>query len=407
MKSENILRHPGFLRLLSGTSATLLGDQFTMIAIPWLVLHLTHDSLVLGTVMACVGFPRVALLLVAGVLVDRYSPRIALMISSLIGSVVLTIFGYMVLSNTMSVQLLYVFAAVMGVVGSFIVPARMSILPKLVRPDQLQAANSMMMAASQISILVGPMLAGVLSATHSGLGIAFLVDGACFLVAAFSVPRVTAEAPTESSKDVRLITSMFEGTRWLWSDRTLRTLTGYWAMVALIASGPVQVGLPILVQQQLGMGSTAFGILISINGFGQLMGVAISGLRWLKALPLGIAVCLIDLITGLAMFGMGVNHLLAVSVALMLTLGAGMGFVQVGLYTWIQNRIPNQMTGRIISILTLIMTGISPLSALLTGVLTHYISMPQLYVIGGIFLSSFALLSMLMSPTIRSVQAVS
>ncbi|MBM7131103.1 MFS transporter [Dyella mobilis] len=407
MKSENILRHSGFMRLLAGSSATLLGDQFTMIAIPWLVLHLTHDSMVLGTVMACVGFPRVALLLVAGVLVDRYSPRAALMASSLIGAIVLSVFGTLVLAHAMTVHWMYVFAAVMGVVGSFTIPARMSMLPRLVEPAQLQAANSMMMAASQGSILIGPILAGLLSATQKGLGVAFLVDGVCFLIAAVTVPRVPAHTASEPGTEVRLLTSVFDGIKWLCSDRTLRTLTCYWAMAALIASGPVQVGLPILVQQQLGMGSAVFGVLISVNGFGQLAGVALSGLRLLKAIPLGIAVCMIDLIAGLAMFGMGVNHLLAVSVALMLTLGMGMGFVQVSLYTWIQNRIPKQMLGRIVSILTLIMTGVSPLSALLTGVLTHYISMPQLFVIGGGLLSSLALLSMLMSRTIRSVQAVS
>ncbi|GLQ87763.1 MFS transporter [Dyella flagellata] len=407
MNSGNLLRHSGFLRLLAGTTATLLGDQFTMIAIPWLVLRLTHDSMVLGTVMACVGFPRVLLLMVAGVLVDRYSPRSSLIASSVVGSGVLITFGSLVLAGAMSLHLMYAFAVVMGVVGSFAIPARMSILPRLVEPAQLQAANSMMMAASQGAILLGPILAGLLSSTPKGLAIAFLVDGSCFLIAAFNVPRLTLPAKAEQEADTHLLASIFDGIKWLFGDRTLRTLTCYWATAALIASGPVQVGLPVLVQQQLGMGSAAFGILISVNGFGQLAGVVISGLKWLKAIPLGIAVCLIDLAAGLAMFGMGVNHLLAVSIALMLTLGVGMGFVQVSLYTWIQNRIPKHLLGRIISILTLIMTGISPLSALLTGVLTHYISMPQLFVLGGMLLSSFALVSVLTSRTIRSVQAVS
>ena len=311
----------------------------------------------------------------------------------------------MVLASSVTLPMLYIFALLMGVVGSFTIPARMSILPRLVEPEQLQSANSMMMGISQISILAGPILAGLLVTTSSGMGIAFQVDGICFLIAALMVPRLSPSISSKIEQGSRaVIGSILEGIRWLWSDRTLRALTCYWTMAAFLASGPVQVGLPILVKQQLNMGSAAFGTLISVNGLGQVFGIALSGLRLIKGIPLGIAVCLIDVIAGLAMFGMGVNHLLAVSIALMFTLGAGAGFVQVGLYTWIQNRIPSQLLGRVISILTLIMTAVAPISALLTGAFTHYVSMSTLFVVGGIFLSSFALLSML-NRNMRSVEA--
>nr|UDM84262.1 transporter [uncultured bacterium] len=403
MKNNSVFAQPGFLRLLIGVSISLLGDQFTMIATPWLVFKMTKDGLVLATVMALVGLPRVVFLLFAGALVDRYSPRAMLIISSLIGAALLCILGVLVLTESLTTPVLYVFALAMGLVGAFAIPARMAILPRVVPAQHLQAANSAVMGISQISILLGPVLAGLLINTTQGLGVAFLVDALCFLVAALTVPRLAIAATAMIDEGKHMLRSILDGLKWLWSDRTLRLLTVYWTIAVLLASGPIQVGLPILVEQQLGMGSAAFGILISANGFGQLAGIVLSGLRLAKAVPLGIAVCLIDFVAGLAMLGIGVNHVLIVAVALLFTLGVGAGFVQVGLYTWIQRRIPDGMLGRIISILTLVMTAIAPLSALLTGVLTKYVPMAGLFVVGGISLSCFALLSML-SPTIRGVR---
>ncbi|HKT26545.1 MFS transporter [Dyella sp.] len=407
MNGAHILRHTGFLRLLVGTTATLLGDQFIVVVMPWLVLHLTHDSLALGIVMACVGLPRAALLMVAGALVDRYSQRGALIVSSLAASAALFLFGIQVLADAVNIQLVYVFAIIMGVTGSFSIPARMSILPRLVEPAQLQAANSMMMAASQGAVLLGPILAGLLGSTAKGMAIAFLVNGGCFLVAAWSAPRITPSISTKIEASEPLLASIVDSVRRLVGDTALRTLTCYWAIAALIASGPVQVGLPVLVQQQLGMGSAAFGMLISVMGVGQLIGALLCGLDWLKTTSLGVLICLVDMFAGQAMVGIGMSRLPMVSAALMFVLGVGVGFVQVSLYTWIQNRIPKHVLGRITSILTLVMTGISPLSAVLAGALTRYVSMQNLFVFGGILLSGFAMVSVLASRTIRRVQLVS
>nr|UDM84277.1 transporter [Dyella tabacisoli] len=388
-----------------GSAAALLGDQFTIIAIPWLVLTLSNDSLVLGLVMACIGLPRVIFLLIAGVLVDRYSPRLILILSSLAGALVLVALGGLVLTHALTLWMLYAFAALMGLVGTFTIPARMSILPRIVDSTQLQSANSIMMGVNQIAVLAGPVLAGILISTSKGLGIAFLLNGICMLIAALTVPRLLSHILPGIEESKRVFSSIMEGIRWLWADRTLRVLVCYWTVAAFLAIGPVQVGLPRLVEQQLGMGSAAFGLLISVNGFGQLLGILLSSLRVLKAIPLGIAACLIDVAAGLAMVGMGVNHQLAISIALVFTIGTGAGFVQVGLYTWIQNRIPSQLLGRIISILTLIMTSTAPTSALLSGVFTHYVTIPMLFITVGISLASFALLS-ISSRAIRSVQSV-
>ena len=64
-----------------GQGISHLGDQFHLIALPWLVLTLTHDPLQLGAVLAVAGIPRALLMLVGGVFADRHSPRTIMLVS--------------------------------------------------------------------------------------------------------------------------------------------------------------------------------------------------------------------------------------------------------------------------------------------------------------------------------------
>jgi MFS family permease len=76
-----LLRDPNFTWLMSGSVMSALGDQFTAIALPWLVLKLTGDPLALGMIVAMMAIPRAVLILFGGALVDRHSPKRVLMLT--------------------------------------------------------------------------------------------------------------------------------------------------------------------------------------------------------------------------------------------------------------------------------------------------------------------------------------
>src|ERR1700690_4613010 len=82
-KSVHPLGVHDFRLLWIGGSISLLGDQFYLIALPWLVLQITGSALALGTVMALEGIPRALFMLIGGAFVDRFSPRSVMMISNL------------------------------------------------------------------------------------------------------------------------------------------------------------------------------------------------------------------------------------------------------------------------------------------------------------------------------------
>ncbi|MEO8396870.1 MAG: MFS transporter, partial [Chloroflexota bacterium] len=83
IKPVHPLRVRDFRLLWIGQSVSMLGDQFYLIALPWLVLQITGSALALGTVLALASIPRAMFMLIGGALVDRFSPRTIMFLSNI------------------------------------------------------------------------------------------------------------------------------------------------------------------------------------------------------------------------------------------------------------------------------------------------------------------------------------
>src|SRR5450755_2844101 len=182
-----------FRLLWIGESISLLGDQFYMIALPWLVLQLTGSALALGTIMALEGIPRALFMLIGGAFVDRFSPRSVMFASNLARLILVALLSVLVLTNNARLEILYLFALAFGFADAFFFPGSSAIVPQLLNDDQLQAGNTFVQGTAQLSGMVGPVVAGGLiavlgnAATASkgapgtqGIGIAFVIDTLSF-----------------------------------------------------------------------------------------------------------------------------------------------------------------------------------------------------------------------------------
>src|SRR5512137_2601341 len=88
-----------FRLLFGGATTSLLGDQFALIATPWLILQLTGDPLALGIVLALEGVPRALFMLIGGAITDRLSPRLIMLLSDLIRFVLTGLMAFVVFTG--------------------------------------------------------------------------------------------------------------------------------------------------------------------------------------------------------------------------------------------------------------------------------------------------------------------
>src|SRR5437016_4894618 len=170
-----------FRLLFIGQAVSLLGDQFYLIALPWLVLHeLTGSTLALGTILGAAAVPRMIFLLVGGAASDQLSPHKLMVASSGLRSIVCAILTLLVLFKTVSPWHLFVLAAAFGALDAFFSPAMKAFIPALLDEERLMAGNALLQGTHMLTKTIGPSLAGLLVAV-AGTGFAFGLDTVSFV----------------------------------------------------------------------------------------------------------------------------------------------------------------------------------------------------------------------------------
>jgi MFS family permease len=411
-----MLRDPNFAWLMGGGVISALGDQFTMIALPWLVLQLTHDPRALGMMVALLGLPRAVLILFGGALVDRHSPKRILMLTKHVNALLLGLLAALVLAGQASLPVVTVLAIGLSLASAFSIPAGTSMLPQAVAPQHLQAANGLMMAVRQVTMLAGPLLAGLLFALAGdgsggvqdarGLGLAFGFDCLSFALSAWTLAKVKPLAPAGAAPAPEpVLRAVGAGLAALWRDTSLRTAFIYWGLCACVIGGVMQVALPLLASDRL-HGASALGLLMGAHGAGALAGMALSGIVGKRrAGALGITLLLVDGMAGVLLMPLGLVTASWQGMLVLLALGVLGGFVQVAVFTWIQQRVAPAMLGRMMSIFMFVFMGLAPLTAAAAGWLASLVSLSALFAGAGLFLSVAALAAWLFTPMARLADA--
>ena len=196
---KNVIRNRNFSLLWAGQGISILGDQFEMIAAPWLVLKISNDPLALGTVMALSSIPRALFMLLGGAVSDRFSPRRIMLASDGLRLLLCAGLAGLIFSGRVELWMLYVFSGLFGLVSGFFSPAAGSMVPYLLERGQLQAGNSLMQGTAQLTNFIGPVLGAILTmgSTSQDAGVAALLLVAYsaglaipFLAAAVALPRL-------------------------------------------------------------------------------------------------------------------------------------------------------------------------------------------------------------------------
>jgi MFS family permease len=406
-----VLRIRNFRLLWIGEGISLLGDQFYLIALPWLVLSLTGDALAVGTVLATAGIPRALFMLVGGALTDRFASRMLMINSNLARMALTALLAILVATNLIQLWMLYVSALLFGLADAFFFPAQTSIVPKLVDRNQLQAGNALIQGTAHLSLFVGPLVAGgVISlldrgATHStsGIALAFALDSLSFIasIAALSLIKIENADARAGKANGGVLASIREGLLYVWNDPTLRMVFPITLGLNILINGPFAVGIPVMARTRFPEGAAAFGLIMSLFGGGALLGSTLAGIlprpsrKWLGTISL-VVISLMGI--GLAVIGLSSTMYVAATAALVM--GIANGYANINLITWLQQKVAPEMTGRVMSLVMFAAIGLNPVSNALAGVLIG-LNLTVLLVCAGLLMTTFTL-SAAFSPAVRA-----
>ena len=381
-----------FRLLFLGHCGSILGDQFYLIALPWLVYSLTGSSLMLGTVLLVSGAVRSAFLLMGGALSDRLSPRVLMLAAYGLGALVTSLTALAVHLNLTQRWHLFLLGGCFGLVEATFFPAYQSVTPMIISREQLVAGNSLLRSAVRLMGVIGPALAGIVI-TRTGFTAAFAFDAASFVFALTMIGMIrtpqmvepdTAEAEAADTARLPLLQSIGEGFRYALRNRTLRNLFVYMIAFEFAAAGADYVGMPAFARLHFGQeeGAKALGAMASSLAAGLLTGMVLAGslnaFKHEDRVTTLMTVLMACALTGLAF----VSTLLPACVALF-AFGVASGTVSIIIQARIQLTSAKRMLGRVMSILMLGISLVEMVAFALTGLLADW-SLPSVFLLSGL-----------------------
>lgn len=385
------LKNREYRYLWGGQAISHLGDQFHLVALPWLVLALTHDPFQLGLVLAVAGLPRAILMLVGGAVADRISPRLVMLVSDLLRFLITGTLVFAILTAQVQVWMIYALAIAFGTVSGFFLPAAEATLPRVVGRDGLEAGNSLMMIADQAAQFVGPALAGTVVALLSGagsasgdlagIGVAFAIDAGTFAVSALAL-WLMRPIPGFGS-DNHPLRDVADGLRYVAGHATIRILVIVIALANFLLTGPLLVGIPVLAAERLPEGAAAFGMILSGYALGNLGGMGIAGgTKRPEPVTLGWIATAIFPLFAVIYAALGMVPATWMAVALMVVAGLANGYLAIIVISSLQRIAPSNLVGRVMSLLMLAMYGLGPVSQVIAGAVLQ-ISLPGMFIAAG------------------------
>jgi MFS family permease len=377
------LKHRSFALLWSGQALSRLGDNVYRVALAWWVLERTGSATVMGTVFILSYTPMLVFALIGGVTVDRFSRIQVMLVADLLRFFLLVAVSFLSFGQLLQLWHVYVASVVLGAVEAFFQPAYAAVVPDVIPREAWVSANSLTSLSKQLAKIVGPALSGLLVKLGS-TSTAFAVNAGSFLVsAACLVPLLTlsvanARTGVQSSmvRDLKEGIKAVVGSPWLWITIVIASLCN------ITQGGPYIVGLPFLVKDQLHADAGALGLVYSMFAVGSVVGtLAIS--RSANLRRRGVVAYGALIVSGLATLLFGFSNSIISLFIFSLILGA---MVSVFTLIWIntlQDLVPRELLGRVVSIDNLGSYAFLPLSYGVTGWATDRIGAAKVFIIGG------------------------
>jgi len=393
------LRNANFVLWWLGATTSLLGDQFYLVALPWVVLQLTGSGVAMGTVAMCAGIPRAVLMLMGGAITDRTSPRKVLIATASARTVLVAAIGFLLARNVLHLWHLYALALAFGVADAFALPSAGPLLRSLVQPEQLPAANSVWQSSALLTGIVGPAPAGMITKAL-GASWAFFLDAFSFLfviAALWKVPDPPRSTTAASKPSVW--SSIGEGLAYVLKDIPLRSLLLLAAVLNFCLSGPMSVGLAYMAKSRFSS-PAAFGGWISSVAAGTLVGMLLAGV--FKSRRRGLLLLGTSAVLGMATSCMGLLAGFWPVALLLLVMGCFSGFINVQIQAWLQQRVERSVLGRVSSVAMLSSFGLMPLSMGAAGIAVEW-SARWMFAIAGAAVALVAAFGALQRP-VREIE---
>jgi len=374
------LRHRNFRLFFVGQLVSLIGTWMQRIAQAWLVLQLTGSPFLLGVVGALQWTPVLLFSMIGGVTADRVSKRGLLVVTQTLQMLQALALGTLVLTGAIRYGHVIALATALGVTSAFDIPTRQAFIFEMVEGADTMNAVALNSTIFNAARLFGPAVAGAAIGTL-GMAWAFLANGISFVPVIVALLMMRVRRGDMVEVRAGLVAHLYEGVAYL------RQTPVALQVVALVAAQSVfvlnfNILVPVFAKDVLHQEAAGFGFLMSAQGAGAVLGALIvASLSHLGPRP-------VFLFGGAGM--LAVTELILAGIRQFSPAAAVLGLAGTSLVmftatanTTLQVASPDHLRGRMMSMYAIVMGGMTPAGALVSGTLAQLWGAPRALAVGG------------------------
>ncbi|MEU3399074.1 MFS transporter [Streptomyces filamentosus] len=364
-----------YRRLWFGNTVSWIGQGMTALAVSLQVYDITGSAFSVGLVGLCSLVPLVVFGLYGGAIADTVDRR-ALGLAGATGSAVLSAsLAAAAFAGFHRVWFLYAIVALQAVCAALNSPARSAMIPRLIPPEQLRAANALNSMVMTFGTLVGPSLGGVIVGL-AGYQTAYTIDALAFSASLYAMWRLPAMPPEHTGAERA---SVLDGLRFLGTRPNLRA-TFVSDLFAMILAQPKAL-FPAVAALWFGGDAKTTGLLVAAPAFGALMGGVVSGWQG-RIRHHGQAILIAVAAWGLAIAAFGLSRNLWIGLLCLAAAGYADTSSMIFRNTMMQVAAPDEMRGRLQGVFIVVVAGGPRLGDFVAGSVAGLTS-PAVAITGG------------------------
>lgn len=361
-----LLKNTNFLFLWAATLFSSFALAFFTFSQTWYIAKTLNLEASLGVVFVALSVPRLIFMIIGGAVADKFPKKNIMFYSNIIRAIlVATILTWFIVGDV-TLYTFALFALFFGLADAFFWSADGSILPELVEKSRLTQANSLTQMTNQASVILGPVLGGILI-KFTNYETIFSITILLLIVAAILVQKIQFTMPEQQNTDKGMFTSIKEGILYVKESPFLSTFLICSAFLNLFLIGPMQVGFPLFVKNVLHGDSLQFSYLEASVGGGMAIGAVIVGLKNINRRR-GLFCIIMMLLSGVFFLSINFSTVLWQALLAGMFYGITIAMAIVPLMAMIQSTVKEEMMGRVMSLIMLSSMGFIPLSYAFTSI---------------------------------------
>ena len=361
---RSLRRHRNYRIFFTGQLVSLAGTWMQNVALAWLVIELSGSALAIGALAFWRFVPFMVFGLIAGVVADRFESRKLVLATQGAAMVISIALAVVTLTDTATLPIVYVLAALGGVALAFDAPGRQSLTFQMVGPRELPNAVALNSGLFNGSRVIGPAIAGLVIAAV-GTGLCFVLNAVSFLAVLTALLLVREDELRRVEKDpsARVIDGLRRAFAHAWNDPQLRLILSVVFVVSTVGFN-FHVLVPLLAADTLDVGPEGFGFLSAAFGLGALVGALASatfrGASW-RLFSIGTA--------SFGVFALLLAPVQNAYVAGVILVAIGISFTlfTANANSLVQLSAPDHLRGRLIGIYLFAFLGLAPIGGLFAG----------------------------------------